>query len=231
MNEEFVTADCHWGHRNIIRHAHRPWDNPEAMDEAMIAKWNAVVSKGDLVRIFGDYAFNNHGRYFNRLNGRKILVRGSHDKMNLEDLQNCTEVDKTFSWLKNFSGVYYKDLLFKWNGKMYYGVHTCPRVWDMCHYGVPCLFGHSHGRLETWNMSFDVGVDTKLANYAPIHMTVIDQEVERRRKMMLDAGRYIREKNKIIYRQDDVYYMMSRMLRGEKIDVMPMQEQEELVDD
>jgi calcineurin-like phosphoesterase family protein len=210
MNE-FVTADCHFGHKNICKHTpHAPWSTVDEWDDGLIANWNAVVKKGDLVRIIGDFAFINHAKYFHRLNGNKILVRGSHDKMNLETLRACTtvELDTLFGWLRNFRDVYHKDLAFTFNGKPYYAVHTCPRIWERSHYGVPCLFGHSHGRLETWNLSFDIGVSTALANFAPINMEVVEREVARRAELMEQAGRVIRSEGKVIYRQDDVAYAM-----------------------
>lgn len=39
----FFVLDTHLGHANIIRYCKRPFADVLAMDEALIANWNAVV--------------------------------------------------------------------------------------------------------------------------------------------------------------------------------------------
>jgi calcineurin-like phosphoesterase family protein len=56
-------------------------DGLEQHDEALVDGWNSLVGKKDRTFIIGDFAWNNHKRYANRLNGKKILIAGNHDKM------------------------------------------------------------------------------------------------------------------------------------------------------
>ena len=82
--EVFFTADLHFGHARIVELANRPFASVEEMDEALIANWNAVVRRpDDLVWVLGDYALGDRRKalgYLDRLNGRKMLVAGNHDK-------------------------------------------------------------------------------------------------------------------------------------------------------
>jgi len=74
-----------FGHEKIIEYCNRPFDSVHQMDEEMIARWNAVVKPEDTVYHLGDFAFFRGGPdvlkdITRRLNGRKILVSGNHDK-------------------------------------------------------------------------------------------------------------------------------------------------------
>jgi len=79
----FFTADNHFGHEAIITMSQRPFATVEEMDEAMIANWNAVVSRGDNVWHVGDFAHRIDAKrkraIFGKLNGSKHLVPGNHD--------------------------------------------------------------------------------------------------------------------------------------------------------
>lgn len=78
----YFTSDTHFGHHNIIRYCSRPFDNVYHMNEFMIAAWNDVVQPDDTVYHLGDFVMGNsraHRPIFERLNGRKIIVRGNHD--------------------------------------------------------------------------------------------------------------------------------------------------------
>lgn len=86
MANVFVISDTHFGHSNIIRYAGRPFANADEMDEALIEKWNAVVSPGDKVYHLGDVAIARRKlELLGRLNGRKVLIRGNHDVYKLAD--------------------------------------------------------------------------------------------------------------------------------------------------
>ena len=65
-----------------IRYDGRPFSNIEDMNEAIIRNWNAVVRPEDTVYHLGDYSYGNGADIVStaqRLNGRKILIRGNHD--------------------------------------------------------------------------------------------------------------------------------------------------------
>lgn len=82
MNEVFVIADTHFGHRAIINFEaeKRPFATIEEHDEALVENWNKVVRKGDTVWHLGDVLFGAKAfGLIHRLNGVKKLVLGNHD--------------------------------------------------------------------------------------------------------------------------------------------------------
>jgi calcineurin-like phosphoesterase family protein len=54
------------------------------MNQEMVKRWNEVVTDDDIVYHLGDFAFRMSTRYvrriLERLNGKKILILGNHDK-------------------------------------------------------------------------------------------------------------------------------------------------------
>ena len=86
MPSVFLVSDTHFGHAGVCRFLRedgtklRPWDDPEAMDEAMIAAWNKRVKPTDKVYHLGDVVINRKAlKTLSRLNGDKVLIRGNHD--------------------------------------------------------------------------------------------------------------------------------------------------------
>ena len=78
-----VISDPHFNHENVIRYSNRPYASVREMDEAIIANWNRVVDDEDLVLCLGDFCFgtkDNIPYYAQRLKGRKILIKGNHDR-------------------------------------------------------------------------------------------------------------------------------------------------------
>ena len=83
----FVTADTHWGHAKSLSFLQpdgsplRPFDSVEEMDETMVERWNATVGKTDTIYHLGDVIIPRKSLpILERLNGRKILVKGNHDQ-------------------------------------------------------------------------------------------------------------------------------------------------------
>jgi calcineurin-like phosphoesterase family protein len=77
----FFTSDQHYGHTNIIRFCARPFADVSAMNEALIARHNAVVGPDDDVWHLGDFVFKGDvAATLVRLNGRHRLVAGNHDR-------------------------------------------------------------------------------------------------------------------------------------------------------
>ncbi len=76
----WLVSDSHFGHRNIIDYCGRPFDSVEAMNEAMVERWNAVVQPQDKVYHLGDFVINKKWIEIGKmLNGHKRLVIGNHD--------------------------------------------------------------------------------------------------------------------------------------------------------
>ncbi|MDE5853680.1 MAG: hydrolase [Ruminococcus sp.] len=83
----FYTADLHIGHTNIMKLSNRPFKTVEDMNETLVNNWNSVVMEDDDVYILGDVFFklNSHPEmYLKRMNGKKHLIVGNHDKQYLE---------------------------------------------------------------------------------------------------------------------------------------------------
>lgn len=79
----WFTSDLHLNHENIIKYCSRPFDSVETMNRALIERWNAVVCSNDTVYVVGDMFLGSPEDaepHIRSLNGRKILIRGNHDR-------------------------------------------------------------------------------------------------------------------------------------------------------
>lgn len=90
----FWTSDMHFGHRNIIEYCPSRQTLPgvvpavgdysvQAMNEALIYRWNETVGFADQVMILGDAVMGKRSEtlpLLDRLNGDKYLFVGNHDK-------------------------------------------------------------------------------------------------------------------------------------------------------
>ena len=87
----FVTSDTHFNHINILKYESetRPFESVEEMNETIIANWNSVVGKEDIVYHLGDFFMGKLDEIepiLERLNGHIILIRGNHDSANRIEL-------------------------------------------------------------------------------------------------------------------------------------------------
>lgn len=76
-------SDLHLGHRNALGFDNRPFTTIEEHDEFIISEWNDAVGTNDNVWILGDiswYPAKKTAEILKRLNGRKHLCVGNHDK-------------------------------------------------------------------------------------------------------------------------------------------------------
>lgn len=76
----YYVADTHFLYEPVLRE--RPFETVEQMDEALIERWNAVVTDEDTVYHLGDIGYNDGRvpcRILERLKGHKHLIRGNHD--------------------------------------------------------------------------------------------------------------------------------------------------------
>lgn len=79
----WFTSDLHLGHANIIGYSARPFADVEAMDQALVERWNETVGPADDVWVLGDFALGRIDATLpmaRRLHGQKHLVSGNHDR-------------------------------------------------------------------------------------------------------------------------------------------------------
>ena len=155
-NRVFFTADTHFGHRGIIDHCSRPFAGVAEMDAALIELWNSTVKPDDTVWHLGDFAWKDHERYLDSLNGHIHLILGNHDKFSSRVAQRFERAVPMFEGHVT-SGA---PLMFL----IHYPLVSWPRKFkgESIH-----LYGHVHGRYSrNGEASLDVGVDCH--NYQPI---------------------------------------------------------------
>ncbi len=83
MKQWFI-SDTHFNHQLMVDL--RGYADKEDMNEDLLFKWNQRVAPEDTVFHLGDVCFSQRGSFLKpfmaRLNGRKVLVPGNHDKHN-----------------------------------------------------------------------------------------------------------------------------------------------------
>lgn len=156
---EFVTADQHFNHKNIIQFCQRPFKDVDEMNEALIINWNAKVRENDTVYCLGDMVWQGDAReILDRLNGKIFYVPSkewTHERVVLKYRDRFEKVESltTIKVIKKY-GVY---ITF---------CHYCLRTWPKSHYNHWHIFAHSHGKLEPIGKSWDGGVDNN--NFFPL---------------------------------------------------------------
>ena len=78
-NKQFYISDWHYGHANVIAFDNRPFKSLLEMDEALVDRWNAVVSPGDIVYVLGDMFWckaQDAIPILRSLKGQKFLIKG-----------------------------------------------------------------------------------------------------------------------------------------------------------
>lgn len=93
MADVWFAGDAHFGHKRIA-HFRKEFSSQEEHDAMIVSSWIANIGKRDLVYCMGDFAFTQAGlEMFEALPGRKILIRGNHDKLKaMEYLAFCEDV-------------------------------------------------------------------------------------------------------------------------------------------
>lgn len=157
----FFTSDLHLGHAPVLKF--RPmFSDKDEMDEALIKNWNDTVSDGDTVVIVGDL-FGRKSEpdleKIKRLNGKKVLVKGNHEKYWLERF-NESELNEVFDEICDFYTID-KD------GKTLFCCHYPMVSWEKSRKGSLLICGHMHARSSGYEFdmfrnvpcAFNAGVD------------------------------------------------------------------------
>ena len=165
--KKFYISDTHFGHGLMLlpEACGRPFRDTGEMDEAMIARWNAVVGAGDIVYHLGDFAMGlgDEARVrgiFHRLRGRKILVLGNHD------FKRPGIVHPTLAGLE-WAAPPIPAMETTDDGHRVYLSHYAHRTWPGAQKGAFHFYGHCHGELPAMGRSRDVGVDCRDVAFRP----------------------------------------------------------------
>ena len=172
----YFTSDLHFYHKNIISHTGRPFRNVDEMDEALVRNWNNTVMPDDDIYILGDVTMRGPDAAYqmlSRLQGRKYLIRGNHDKF--VEQQTWKQYSWIFEWVKD-----YHELTI--GNDVFILCHYPFAEWNEFFRGSIDLHGHQHNHQE-YNEEqraagirrYDVGVDAN--TFAPVSYERILQQV------------------------------------------------------
>lgn len=158
----YFTSDLHLGHENVIKFENRPFSDVNEMNRVLIVNYNSIVRPDDTVYILGDLAYrippDEANKMIAKLNGRKYLITGNHDKKYDESL--FEEITA------------YKEI--KYDGNNFVLMHYPIMEWNKMRYGSYHLHGHIHSEGMDYNLDnrnknirrYDVGTDAN--NYYPV---------------------------------------------------------------
>jgi calcineurin-like phosphoesterase family protein len=172
MPAVYLTADPHFGHEGVCRFMRndgvtklRPWDNAAEMNEAMIKNWNETVRPNDKVYVLGDVAMNKNALHavMPRLNGDKVLIKGNHDIMKLDDYVPRRKTGHTEQEQSDFNieyenkkNVYFRDI------RAYHVMNGLILSHIPIHAASLARFGcNVHGHLHANEVRKPRGVDAK----------------------------------------------------------------------
>lgn len=157
----YLTSDLHLGHRAILGMQSRPFEDVDEMNKVLINNLNSYVNKNDTLYILGDLCFrisvDEANAIINKLNGKKILIKGNHDK----------NYDKSlFVEIADFLEIHIDGISIS---LMHYPMLS----WPKSHHGSVHLHGHMHNEAiyneenrDAGILRYDVGVDAN--NYLPV---------------------------------------------------------------
>jgi calcineurin-like phosphoesterase family protein len=168
----FFTADLHINHANIIKYCNRPFSSTNEMDEILIKNWNSKVQPTDTIYVLGDFGFAKNEyleKVLQRLNGKKHLVFGNHDKAIRKSkilqgyFQSCSELKEIYVGDQKITLCHYPML-----------------VWNESHRNSFMLHGHCHGTLpiDLAKKRMDVGVDPN--GYSPLSFDEVKEVMDKR---------------------------------------------------
>ena len=164
----WFSSDLHMYHTNIIKFCNRPFKTAHEMNEALINNFNEVVMPNDKLYIMGDFGFASRDRLLDvagRLNGRKHLILGNHDKTIRKNLK---AFEAHFESIGDYLEIWCPDPDAKGNKQRIVMFHYPMLSWSGSRHGSWALVGHAHGNVNDWHSkttSLDVGVDNN--NYYP----------------------------------------------------------------
>ena len=168
----WIASDLHINHLNILKYCPDRWCNSrklespdwsdvDSMNEKIISNWNSTVSPEDDVYILGDVCMGQIDKaptYIRRLNGKKYLIAGNHDRTLRKLIKHNPENEDLFMWIRDYHSFYYG------KGKQKNGIvmsHFPISHWDEMNKGAIMFHGHTHGTPTGLSGRIkDIGIDT-----------------------------------------------------------------------
>jgi calcineurin-like phosphoesterase family protein len=171
----WFTSDTHFGHPGIL--FMRPWSDIRAMDEALVDGWNSVVGDRDHVFHLGDFSFHRPERTLEilaSLKGIKYLIRGNHDRNNL----NAAVLSMFDGGVEHYHEITVGSQLITL-------CHFPFRSWNGMHHDSYNLHGHSHGSMQPIGKQLDVGVDVNKL-YRPLSYDEVVEDMKNKKFVRTD---------------------------------------------
>ena len=163
----YFISDNHWGHKNVIQMADRPFDNIQQMNTYMIDMWNDVVGEDDEVYYGGDFMYKMNPKDFvrnvlNNLNGKIYLLIGNHDERYLNKYMERLEWAKDRFELKYIhEEKEYKFILD------HYPLYSWKGMWR----NTILIHGHTHHNTDDLyyeTIGHKININCEFLNYKPI---------------------------------------------------------------
>lgn len=162
MQDTWFISDTHFSHKNILSYEQRPFKDTDEMDEVLIHNWNSVVKPHDLIFHLGDVFFCGSERQqeiCTQLNGRKILIRGNHDKQ-----YSDTKFRKL--GFEPFKYYVYGDFLLSHRPQ-----HLSAMKSLIANTHIKGnVHGHVHSKIEHLDQTIYKCVSVELTDYNPVHI-------------------------------------------------------------
>jgi calcineurin-like phosphoesterase family protein len=150
------------------------------MNEAMVERWNSVVTDKDIVWHLGDFSFGNFVAtqdILKRLNGHKHFIKGNHDEV------FDTEGGYLYKYFESVQD--YKRI--KIDRQYLILAHYPILSWHGAHKGSWMIHGHCHGSVNHLNKDttrIDVGVDN--FDYTPVSFEGIKELLSQKEYLVVD---------------------------------------------
>lgn len=187
----WFTSDTHFYHSKVIKMCNRPFDDVEDMNESIINNYNKLVKKEDVGIFVGDIFFCSKTKardIMSRLNGRKILVLGNHDR-GMQSMLNigfdwvCYEmwlpIAHTQVQIKHYPFLPTKwDLNVPWWQKFLISVEDRVKYADRRpkNEGQFLIHGHTHSKEKYNKKAIHIGVDAN--KFKPVSIFEIEKYIK-----------------------------------------------------
>ena len=144
----YFISDFHFNHKKMLEtRAHFGlFSTLDGMNELMIERFNAKVSRSDTTYFLGDFAWGEPNQFLDRLNGKFIFIKGNHDAR-IPDHEKI---------------IYSKNGFYdsKFGEQKFTACHYPMHSWNCSHWGSWQFYGHHHYKTDFGGKSINCTVDS-----------------------------------------------------------------------